>query len=753
MGEATRLREPARSAPLLITKLHPPPRREQTVARDRLLELLRPRPGVKLTVVAAPAGCGKTTLLGMWYEVEAAERPVAWVTLDEGDNDPVVLWSHTLEALRRTCPGIDSSVPTLVGAPHLVDVALRQLVNELAEQGDVTLILDDFHRLSTGAARDSIAWLIDRAPSTFHVVLASRSEPALPLGAMRAHGELLEVRADELGFTSPEADALLNGRLDLGLAPEDVDRLVERIEGWPAGVYLAGLSLAGVEDRHAFVSTFGGTSRHVVDFLVDEVLEAHDPLLQSLMLRSSVLERMCGPLCDAVLEREDSADLLSELARTNLFLLPLDDEGEWYRFHQLFAQLLRVELEHREPGLATTLHRRAYAWYREHGPVGEAIRYAQKAGAFVEATEAIVESWLTIASVGRHATVLAWLDGFPPELSLRDPRLLLIRAWMCSWAGRREQATAAIAALEDIGWPDRLPLPDGSTSFQASLATLQAGFPWGDVGTAYGNAVRATELGSRDSTLWADAAWALAMACYYRGDLDGADRWFDETVDVGRPSERWLVTASGLAYRSLIAGERGQIDEQQLLAEAAAEVARERGLEEVRGEVHVATGVSLEAQGRLEVALPYLERGVAVLRSGGQPLDLALALIRQAAVLQSMGRREHAAAAIAEARATVDSCRDPGILAEQLETLERLPRPRRREPALSEREVMVLRMLSGPLSERDMGRELYLSHNTIHSHTRSIYRKLGVSSRKQAVQRALELGILQAGRGEAGPPR
>jgi ATP/maltotriose-dependent transcriptional regulator MalT len=742
MGSATRLREPARPTPLLVTKLHPPPRREQTVARDRLLERLRPRAGVKLTVLAAPAGSGKTTLLGMWRDVEATERPVAWLTLDEGDNDPVVLWSYALEALRRVCPTIGASLPASVAAAGGVDLVLRQLVNVLVEEGDVALILDDFHRLSSGAARDSVAWLMEHAPASFQLVLASRSEPGLPLGAVRAHGELLELRADELGFTSREADALLNGRLDLGLAPGDVNRLVERIEGWPAGVYLAGLSLSGVQDRHAFVSTYGATSRHVVDFLVDEVLEAHGPAMQSLMLRSSIVDKLCGSLCDAVLEQEGSAQLLSQLSRTNLFLQPLDDDGEWYRFHHLFAQLLRVELEHREPGLSAMLHRRAYVWHREHGSVDEAIKHAQKAGAFSEAVEAIVETWLRTASAGRHATVLAWLEGFPPELVGEDPQLLLMTAWMCSLAGKRQEAAAAIDVLERLAWPGGLPLPDGSTSLEASLATLRAGFPWGDVGTAYRTAVRATELQSREASLWASAAWSLGKACYYRGDLDEADRWFDETVLGGAAKGRWLVTASALAYRSLVAAERGQIDEQRLLAEASADVARERGLEEERGEVHVAMGVSLAVRGRSDEALPYLERGVAVLRSGGQPLDLAMALIRHATVLQATGRRKDAAVAIAEARGTVDSCPDPGILAERLEALERPPRARRREAELSERELVVLRMLSGPLSERDMGRELYLSHNTIHSHTRSIYQKLGVSSRRQAVQRAAQLGIL-----------
>jgi ATP/maltotriose-dependent transcriptional regulator MalT len=734
-------RETVRSPPLLVTKLHPPVSRDQTIARERLVQLLRPGPGVKLTVVAAPAGSGKTTLLGAWREAESRARPVAWLTLDDGDNDPVVLWSHMLEALRRVNPEIGRSVPALNNASRVVDVVVRELVNDLAEQDDVVLILDDFHRLSNGAARDSIAWLIEYAPSTFHLLLGTRSEPGLALGAMRAHGELLEVRADELAFTQHEADALLNGRLELGLERADVDLLVERIEGWPTGVYLAGLSLAGVRDRHAFVSGFGGSSRHVVDFLGEEVLDAHDPETQSLMLRSSMLDRLSGPLCDAVVGARDSTRRLTELAQTNLFLLPLDDDGEWYRFHHLFAQLLRVELEHREPGVTQMLHGRAYAWYRSQGFVDEAIRHAQLAGAYAEAVEMIAEVWLRTASTGRHTTVLAWLEGFPRDLSRTDPSLLLIRAWMSSLAGDRETAAAAIAMLEGTTWPADRPLPDGTGSLEASLATLRAGFSWGDLETAYANAVRAMELVPVDSPLRSGASWSLAIAHYFGGELEAADRRFDETVQTGLRDERWLVVASALAYRSLIAGEREQLDEQLLLADEAADVARERGLEETRGEVHVAAGVALATQGELEDALPCLERGVAVLRTG-QPLDFALALLHQARVQQATGRRAAAAAAIAEAATTIESCPDAGILSRRLVERERATVVHPRDSDLSGRELVVLRMLKGPLSERDIGRELYLSHNTIHSHTKSIYRKLGVSSRKQAVQRARALDLL-----------
>jgi LuxR family maltose regulon positive regulatory protein len=733
--------------PLLATKLHPPPVREQTVPRDRLVERLRARPEIKLTLIAAPAGSGKTTLLAMWRELEERARPIAWVTLDEGDNDPVAFWSYVVAALRSVCPALRaSSPPEQVNPARIVDTLLLGLVNELSELGDIALVLNDFHRIGDARTREHIAWFVDNAPSTFQLIVATRSEPGLPLAMLRAHGALLELRADELGFTPDEADVLLNDRFALSLERADVEQLVERTEGWATGLYLAALSLRGVEDRHTFVRRFGSRNRHVVDFLVDEVLEAHEPELQELMLRSSICEPISGELCDYVLERNGSAELLDRLSRTNLFLLPLDDEGEWYRFHHLFAQLLRVELEHREPSVVPTLHRRAFAWHREHGTVANAIKHALEAGAFAEASEAVAAEWLQTASSGRHATVLAWLDGFPPELARTDPQLLLMRAWMCSQAGKREEAAAAIAALERLGWPEDRPLPDGSDSLEASLATMRAGFPWGDVATAHANALRAVELQAPESALRAGATWSLALACYYRGDNDEADAWFEETIRDGERAARWLVVASGLAYRSLIAGERGDVEEQRLQADAAARVAREHGLEEIRGEVHLAVGASLESEGRPDEAVAHLERGAAVLRHG-QPLDFALALLRLASALRATGREEAAATAIAEARATVEACPDPGILADRLAGLEPSRRAERggRGSELSTRELMILRMLRGRLSERDIGRELYLSHNTIHSHTRSIYRKLGVSSRTDAVRRAVALGLLKDG--------
>ena len=730
---------------LLLTKLHPPPTRNQNVRRDRLLERLRPEEGVKLAVVAAPAGSGKTTLLATWREAEAERRPVGWVSLDEGDNDPVVLWSHVLEALRRVYPELETPRrPELVGASLIMDAVLPDLVNELTEHGDAALVLDDFHRLAKGPSRDSLGWLVEHAPPSFQLVVSTRSEPALPLAALRAHGELLEVRADELGFTAAEADLLLNSRLELGLSHDDIDELVRRTEGWPAGLYLAALSLGPVQDRHAFVSRFGGDSRHIVDFLVDEVLEAHDPALQALMLRSSVAERLCGPLCDALLEQEGSAEQLSELARTNLFLLPLDDRSQWYRFHHLFGQLLRVELEHREPGLAQALHERAFAWHRDHGSIEEAIEHALDAGMFAEAGDLISATWVEHTNVCRYATVLAWLERFPTRTLESSAVLLVVKAWVSSMCAMQEEATQAMTALERLDGLDQGPLPDGSSSAEASMATLRATIPFGDVGAGYENAIRASELERPESPFWPVVCWARGMGHFFRGEFVEAEPWFAEAAILGPAGGMWIIAGSALAYQSMIAGEAGDVERQKWFAEQATRLVRERGVEDIDGEVPLALGASLSARGKLDEAQPLLEESVTVLRSFGQPIDLAHALVRQARVLGALEERDAVASAIAEARATVDSCPDPGILEEWVSALERSPRKRsgRGDGELSERELAVLRALTGPLSERDIARELYLSRNTVHSHTRSIYRKLGVTSRAEAVGRARELGLL-----------
>jgi ATP/maltotriose-dependent transcriptional regulator MalT len=728
---------------LIATKLRPPPVRDQVVPRERLVERLRSGSGLGLSLVACPAGFGKTTLLASWHEAEAARKPVAWLTLDEGDNDPVVLWSYVIQALRGACPAISLPASPQAAVPvPIIGILLPRLVNELDDLGEVTLILDDFHRLADGAARESLAWFIDHAPPTFQLVLSTRTEPDLPLAALRAHGDLLELRADDLRFTSEEADAFLNERLALGLLPEEVDVLLKRTEGWPAGLYLTALSLRRTADRQALVNELGGSSRHLLDFLETEVLRAHDPPLQELMLRSSILERLSGPLCDAVLDQQHSGPMLAALSRSNLFLTPLDDEGGWYRFHPLFAHLLRVELERREPGLAPALHRRAYAWHRDHGMTGEAIAHAIAAGAHAEAAGLIETSWVSYANACAHEAVLAWIRRLPEEMQDGNTALLLVKAWVLSLSARREEAGQVIAAVDRVGEFGGGPLPDGFSSAETSLTMLRAVFPWGDIGAQLENGRRVAELEGPGSPWRPVACWAVGMGLYFRGEPGEADRWFAESAALAPASAQWPAGASSLAYRSLIAGETGRPGEQRMLAEQATELVRAHGTENASGVVPVALGVSLAARGSPEQAQPLIECGAAFLRSRGQPIEVAMALLHQGPVLRALGKRERAQAAITEARSLIGSCPDPGILTGRLNAPGASPADTSsRHEKLTQRERRVLQLLTSDLSERDIGRELYVSHNTVHSHVRSIYRKLGVSSRAHALQRTRALGI------------
>jgi LuxR family maltose regulon positive regulatory protein len=731
---------------LLLTKLHPPVVPAQVVARERLFERLRDGRGRRLTLVACPAGFGKTTLLAAWREADAQRRPLAWVTLDEGDNDVVVLWSHVIEALGRACPGLDSdALRAIVPAAPLLEVVLPRLVNELVEQGEAVLVLDDFHRLSAEAARESVAWFVDRLPASLQLVVASRMDPALPLGTLRAHGQLLELRADELRFTEPEAAEFLGVRLGLGLEPADVKLLVGRTDGWPAGVYLAALSLAGAPDKPAFIQEFDGTSAHIVDFLAGEVLTGYDEALQTFMLRTSILERLCAELADAVLETDASAEALASLSRSNLFLVPLDGRQQWFRFHHLFAQILRLELERREPELVPDLHRRAYAWHSAFGTTDEAIHHALAAHLFEDAGRLITEAWVHYANAGRTASVLDWLDRFPVEVLAADRRLLLVRAWVVALRGRAEEMHAAAAEVRALGGLDDGPLPDGLASVESSLSVLRATFAWGDVGAVLHHGTRSAALEGPDSPWYPVLTWALGWAHYCNDELEEAEQRLQETVALGPRAGQWIVAVASIADLSLIAGLRGRHAEQVRLAEEAIGLARERGLlDSVEvGEIHTARGVALAAGGDLEAAVPELEQGVLLRRLWGQQLDLADGLIALATATAAAGHRERATGHFDEAEAILAGCPDPGALPRRLAAARRAAgaAAAATEP-LSARELTVLRLLSGGGTEREIARELYVSFNTVHSHVKSIFRKLGVTRRADALARARERELL-----------
>src|SRR6266508_1703948 len=445
---------------LVWTKLSPPATRPGLVHRASLESLLQASVHGKLCLLAAPAGFGKTTLLLQWRAATGDGR-VAWVALDEGDNDPTRFWVYLVEALRTVEPSLDATALEALRrtSADFYRVVLPSLLNDLtAVDEQLFLVLDDHHLVTSPTCHQTLTFLLDHLPVNVHVVLSTRADPPLPLASMRARGELAEIRAADLRFTDEEASALLNASMQLHLATDDVERLLERTEGWAAGLYLAGLSLRGRQDASGFIASFQGDNRHVADYLGAEVLARQPDAIRTFLLRTSILERLCGPLCDAVLGTEGSAGLLRELERSNLFLLSLDDHREWYRYHHLFAELLRVELGSRDAALISALHRRAAAWHRHAGDVDEAIHHASAAGDVAEAGALIARHWLTYWRRGRMATVVRWLDGLPDGAIVDDPALGWVAGWIRGYGGASKQETGRWLAAAEAGGDD-WPLP------------------------------------------------------------------------------------------------------------------------------------------------------------------------------------------------------------------------------------------------------------------------------------------------------
>jgi LuxR family transcriptional regulator, maltose regulon positive regulatory protein len=746
---------------LVRTKLWPPAARAGLLQRAGIQSLLQGGLQGKLCLVEAPPGFGKTTLLAQWRATAGRGR-VAWVSLDEGDNDPTRFWVYVVEALRIVEPGVGASALAALGRPSagLYRAVLPALLNELsAARLPLFLVLDDYHLITNPTCHQTLGFLLDHLPVGVHLVLATRADPPLALARMRARGELAELRVADLVFTDQEASELLNGSMGLQLAAEDVGRLAERTEGWAAGLYLAGLSLRGRQDPSAFITAFSGDNRHVADYLGAEVLARQPEGIRRFLLRTSILERLSGPLCDAVLEAEGSARLLVELERSNLFLVPLDDRRQWYRYHHLFAELLRLELRHRDPELVPVLHRRAAAWHRLAGNLDEAIGHASAAGEFAQAAALITQHWLTYWRRGQRATVARWLDGLPEEAMMTDPPVAYVAAWIRGYSGASKQRTEDwLAVVETDGYEERLPdggsseggLPDGVSSLGFGANLARAALVFDDLGRSAAAGRRALELaGPESSQFWWMAQSALGHALYLSGQAAETRPQLEELVRRVPAGNQPVAVVLALAVLSLLAGDQDDDRTALALARRAAATADSQGLsaEPMCGIAYSALGRALARQGELSEAEEQLGRALEMLGIDSMVVQRAHALLLLAPVRRDSGDLQGAKALVEEARELIERFADPGSLPALLEETERMlgSAPRRRldmvEP-LTERELAVLRLLATRLSNREIGRQLYVSINTVRTHIQAVYRKLGVATRAEAVALARELGLL-----------
>src|SRR6266536_763154 len=437
---------------LLATKLHVPRPQPGFVPRPRLVQALGEGLARRLILVCAPAGSGKTALLAGW--APSGNRPVAWLSLDAADNDPVRLWRHTVAALDRARPGIGERVGLLLGppAPASFEGLVTALINELAAEpgdGEVLLVLDDYHLIGSRPVHASLGFLLEHRPPGLHPVLASRADPPLPLARLRARGQLAELRAADLRCTAEEAAALLREAAGADLPDAAVTALTDRTEGWAAGLQLAALSLRGRADVAGFVAAFTGSNRYVLDFLAEEVLERQSEQVRAFLLETSVLERLSGPLCDAVAGRTGSQAMLEQVERAGLFLVPLDEVRGWWRYHHLFADLLQARLQQERPGRVPALHRNAAAWCEERGLADDAVRHALAAGEPVWAARLMERHFDEQFYLrGEGATVQRWIATLPAELVISRPRLLLAQALLVLADGRVEAAGPPLDAAE-----------------------------------------------------------------------------------------------------------------------------------------------------------------------------------------------------------------------------------------------------------------------------------------------------------------
>ncbi len=612
--------------PMIATKLYVPKLRRGLVARPRLLGRLRRGEESRLTLVSAPAGFGKTTLLAEWLgETPGEDRCVAWLSLDHSDNEPSLFWTYVVAALQRAVPGVGSGALELIASSPLpTDLVLTTLLNELAAApGEVWLVLDDYHLVDSRDVRDGMTLLLEHLPPHVHVVLSTRADPDLPLARWRVRGELVEIRAADLRFTSDEAATYLNEATGLHLAAGDIEVLEERTEGWIAALQLAALSIQGRDDISGFIARFAGNDRYLVDYLVEEVLTHQPEPVREFLLQTAVLDRLTGPLCEAVTGHDDGSHMLTTLERANLFLVALDDQRQWYRYHHLFADVLRVRLLAEQPDLVPLLHQRASSWYAAHDWAEEAVRHAL-AGRDFDRAAYLMELAVPAIRRNRHeAILLGWLKALPDEAIRRSPVLSVFFGYMLMESGdldafepRLDDAERALAAAPDASaapWAkteELRTLPATIALYRASLAQAR-----GDVAGTVEYARRALDLaGPGDHLARGGAAGFLALASWAQGNVSSALETFTQAVASLHAAGNLVDELSStvvLADMWLAAGRPGTA---RRLYERALEVSDAHGEPVLRATPDLHVGLSeLDYEGGdLEAAKRHLERAAAL---------------------------------------------------------------------------------------------------------------------------------------------
>ncbi|MCP4543013.1 MAG: hypothetical protein GY832_38345 [Chloroflexi bacterium] len=776
--------------PLLTTKLYIPPPRPGLVERPHLIERLDEglRLGHKLTLISAPAGFGKTTLLSEWIshrDAVTAPLPVAWLSLGEEDNDATRFWTYLIAALQTVYADLGQDTLQVLEAAQSpsIESILTPLLNEITALPDkIVLVLDDYHTISNKTIHDGLAFLLEHQPQQFHMGLSTRADPPLPVIQLRARGQLTELRANDLRFTPHEAAAFMNETMGLSLTSEDVQALKARTEGWIVGLQLAALSMQGRADTREFISAFTGSHHYVLEYLTEEVLRQQPEPVQRFLLETSILDRLCGPLCDAVrfgiaetpsnsggiavIEQTGSTDVLANLNRRNLFIVPLDDAHYWFRYHRLFASLLSGHLRQSRPDDLPHLHHRAATWYEENGYADEAIRHALAAQDYEQASRIVVNNWRQMFHQGWMNTAIHWLDSLPPDLIHRSPPLGIAYCWTLFVRGDHGRIPPyledIVQVFNQMAAAGPVPLENVEHHIvihQASLLRSVMACYRGDVDAAIEHTEQVLAVISRIRAnlgpMFADLAYGasyLQMGYNYlaAGDLEQAASYFVQSIGHLRASGNFIAMAGAIFEITRIRLQQGRLPEAEALCREALVLAEQP---EYAGWpafcfVRIALADVLRVSNRFDEAEEYLQQGIELSRRSGHILYLAHGHIVAAQLHHAQGDTAATLAAWQEVErlaATLDNPAFHRLLEKLTQELGIHPSTAVPQPLvepLSEREMQVLRLICDGLSNREIGEELVIALDTVKRHASNIYGKMGVKRRAQAILKARELGLI-----------
>ncbi len=597
---------------VLATKLFIPPAPPHVVPRAHLLARLNAGLHRKLILLAAPAGCGKTTLLSAW--VAGCRRPVAWLSLDAGDSDPARFLTYLVAALQTIAPQIGEGVAEALqsSTPLPTEALLTALLNDLTTlPHPFLLVLDDYHVITAPAVDEALTFLLEHLPPQMHLVLASREDPPLPLARLRARDQLTELRATDLRFSPTEAAGFLQA-MDLHLAADEAAALAARTEGWIAGLQLAALSLQGHPDVPGFIQAFAGDHRYIADYLVAEVLQRQPEPVRNFLLQTAILERLHGPLCDAVTGQQDGQARLEALERGNFFIVPLDDARHWYRYHHLFADVLHAHLRAEQPDLVATLHRRAAAWYAQHGAAAAAIGHALAAADFAHAADLVERALPAMLRNRQEATLLGWLKALPdalislrPVLSVGYAHALLVSGELAGVEDRLRDAERWLDPRDPpVDRPARPAAPEGAMvvvdedefgRLPGAIALARAGraLTLGDVAGTVKYARQARDLVPEDDHLRRGSAAALlGLASWTSGDLEAGHRSYAEGMaHLQRAGNLSDVLGCSMALADIRIAQ-GRLPEAKATYERGLQLATPRGAPVLRGAADMYVGLS-----------------------------------------------------------------------------------------------------------------------------------------------------------------